>query len=272
MGKIRVNTIGDETAEKKQQEEAEKRRAAKRATKASEAHPETAAGTEGTPQTQSESKKQKNMVKKSSGKTKVRSPRYVTSRKLSDKNKLYPISEALDMLSSMQKAKFDETIELHINTNDKVNGNVVLPNGTGKQTRIAILAPASDPAGAEKLLKDIEAGKISFDILVATPDAMPKLAKVARVLGPKGLMPNPKNGTITPRPEEVAKKYEGGQMNFKTEAKANIVHVTVGKISFGKEKLTANIQTLLAAMDSSKIKNVYIKSTMSPSLKVNLSK
>src|SRR5207249_2833103 len=100
------------------------------------------------------------------------------------------------------------------------------------------------------------------------PDAMPKLAKVAKVLGPKGLMPNPKAGTVTPKPEELANKYAGGQIAFKTEAKSPIIHISVGKMSFGKDKLSENIQFLLTSIDRSKLKNAYIKSTMSPSLKL----
>ena len=99
---------------------------------------------------------------------------------------------------------------------------------------------------------------------------MPKLARVARVLGPKGLMPNPKNGTVTPKPEEAAKKFEGGQMNFKTEAKFPLLHLSVGKLSFGEQKLAENIKAAIAAVNSKKIKNVTLKSTMSPGLKLDL--
>jgi large subunit ribosomal protein L1 len=262
MGKIRVNTIGDEQAEAQQKVEAEKRRAAKKAEKTEE---KVEKGTE-TAETPEEPKKK--VMKKKVTVTKARSPRYSESSQLRDKSKMYSLSEALDVLEKMKRAKFDETVELHINTIDKLNGNVVLPNGTGKQTKVAILAPAKDSKAADELLKKIEAGKIEFDVLVATPDAMPRLAKVARVLGPKGLMPNPKNGTVTPRPEEVAEKFKGGQVNFKTEAKANVIHVVVGKMSFGKTKLSANISTLLGAVDSTKVKSLYLKSTMSPSLKL----
>lgn len=267
MGKVRVNVIGGE-AEEQQKVEAQKRREAKKAEKEAakaveepkEAKTETVVAAE-------QPKKEKKMVKKQT-KEKTRSPRYVASRKAVEKGKVYALPQALDLLSQMQKTKFDETVELHINTNDKVTGSIVLPHGNGKKTKVAILAPTKDPKAAEELLKEIESGKINFDVLVATPDAMPKLAKVARILGPRGLMPNPKTGTVTPRPEEVAKKYEGGQLNYKTEAKANVMHVAVGKASFGKEKLTENISAFLDAMDNSKVKTVFLKSTMSPSLKL----
>jgi large subunit ribosomal protein L1 len=106
-------------------------------------------------------------------------------------------------------------------------------------------------------------------VLIATPDAMPKLARVARFLGPRGLMPNPKNGTVTPKPDVVAKKYQGGQVNFKTEAKFPILHLTVGKISFGEKKLADNIKTAITAIQTKNIKNMTLKSTMSPGLKVD---
>lgn len=136
--------------------------------------------------------------------------------------------------------------------------------------RVVILAPGKDAAGTDALLKEIEAGKINFDILIATPDAMPRLAKVARVLGPKGLMPNPKNGTVTPNPEATAEKYAGGHMTFKTEAKAPVLHLAVGKLSFGKDKLEENIKAALKAVDSKNMKKITLKSTMSPAIRLSL--
>jgi len=289
MGKIRVNTIGDENLEQKQKKQAEKRRESKKTTKME--------GMEGSEEQKvpkepegeiirenqlsinenqkEQKKKTPSFTKVSAGKQKkakakkIRSSRYITSKKIVDRNKLYQVAEALEVLSRMQKAQFDETVELHINTLEKgVSGNVTLPHGTGKQTKVAIIAPAKDPKAADELLKQIEAGKIDFDVLLATPDAMPKLAKVAKILGPRGLMPNPKNGTISPNPEALAKKYEGGQMNYKTEAKSPIIHVSVGKMSFGKEKLSENISILFNSIEKEKMRNAYIKSTMSPSLKL----
>lgn len=262
MGKVRINTIGDETLEKKQQEEAEKRRAAKAAEKKATQTQTADASAE------PEEKEKKKVVKKKASGPKTRAPKYLENKKLVDKTKQYSLSEALTVLAEMKKASFDETVELHINTLEPISGNIVLPHGTGKQTKVAILAPLKDAASAEKLLKDIEAGKIDFDVLVATPDAMPKLAKVARILGPRGLMPNPKSGTVTAKPEEVAEKYKGGQMNYKTEAKAPVLHVVVGKVSFGKDKLSENVSAFLDALDKSKVKSVFLKSTMSPSLRL----
>lgn len=204
------------------------------------------------------------------GKAKERSEKYKTAAKQIEKNKSYSLAEALDLLDKTHLAKFDETVELHINTLGPVSGSTTLPHGTGKQVRVAILAPTTDPKAADDLLKEIESGKINFDILLATPDAMPKLAKVARILGPKGLMPNPKNGTVTPKPDEVAKQYAGGHMTFKTESKAPVLHVSVGKLSFGKEKLTENIKTLLKAVESKNMKTAVLKSTMSPAIRLQV--
>jgi len=217
--------------------------------------------------------KKKVVVKKAVAKKTVRSAKYAASVKLVDRSKQYSVKEALELVEKAHMAKFDETIELHINTNTTgVTGQVTLPHGTGKQTRVAILAPLKDAKAADELLKQIESGKIAFDVLVATPDAMPRLAKVARVLGPRGLMPNPKNGTVTPKPEEVAAKFAGGQMNFKTEAKAPIIHLSVGKLSFGHDKLSENIASALKAIKMENIKKVVVKSTMSPAVRLQLGK
>jgi large subunit ribosomal protein L1 len=198
------------------------------------------------------------------------SPSYTKVASLVDKNKKYKLAEALELLEKLKRVKFDETVELHVNTHEKgVSGSFTLPHGTGKQTRVLIANQTEDPQGVEDLIKKIEAGQIEFDVLIATPDAMPKLAKVARVLGPRGLMPNPKNGTVTPKPLEAAKVFEGGQMNFKTESKFPLLHLTVGKASFGDKKLTENIKVVIAAVKTKNIKALTLKSTMSPGLKID---
>ena len=169
----------------------------------------------------------------------------------------------------MKRTKFDETVELHINTIEKgISGSLTLPHGTGKSTRVVIANATTDPNGVDELVKIIETGKIDFDVLIATPDSMSKLARVARVLGPRGLMPNPKSGTVTPKPEEIAKKFEGGQFNFKTESKFPILHLAVGKLSFGDEKLSDNIKTAVKAVKSKNIISMTLKSTMSPGIKI----
>lgn len=276
MGKVRAKTLGNEEQELKEKQEAEARRLAKieaekAAGQAKKVEETAEVASEETPQEEVKVEDKPVAPKKkvqSNTKGRQRSAKYKAAVAQVEKNKQYSLAEALELVEKTHMAKFDETVELHINTTGSVNGSVTLPHGTGKSTRVAILNPNKDAAGADALLKEIEAGKINFDILVATPDAMPRLAKVARILGPKGLMPNPKNGTVTPNPEAAAEKYAGGHMTFKTEAKAPVLHLAVGKLSFGAGKLTDNIKAALKAVDSKNIKKVFLKSTMSPSVKI----
>ncbi len=283
MGKIRVKAFGDEAEEKKQKEKLDRKKEAKKTVKAPgmkggervvsvgpteeelEALEEKSSSAEAPASQRGESegqvKKQKKQTKNQ--KKAFHSQKYITMAQSFDKTKNYALSEALELLEKLQRKSFDETVELHINTlSAGVSGNVVLPNGTGKKTRVAV---AND-----NLIAEIEKGIINFDILLATPDLMPKLARVAKVLGPRGLMPNPKNGTITQNPEEVVKKYEGGQISFKTEAKSPIMHLTVGKMSFGAKKLTENIESMLKAVKKTNIANATLKSTMSPGIKLKI--
>ncbi|HUQ85817.1 MAG TPA: hypothetical protein VM077_05830 [Candidatus Limnocylindrales bacterium] len=285
MGKIRVKTIGIEEDEKKEKKEAKARAEAKRieAAKKQGAAEKEAKETNDSSKS-AETTKDKNDVaegekkakktKKEKFSTKKANPhstKYITVAKLIDKNKTYKLTEALVILPKLKTAKFDETVELHINTHEKgVSGNLTLPHGTGKKAKIEIADHASDAKHVEELVKKIEGGNIDFDILIATPETMVHLAKVARYLGPRGLMPNPKNGTVSPKPLEAIKKFEGGQINFKTEAKASIIHLSVGKLSFDEKKLNENIKAVLQAVQSKNIKNVTLKSTMSPGIKITI--
>ena len=269
MGKIRIKTIGDEEAEKKQKEEERKKREAKIAEAKKAAEDKKAAQTTDEPveATTADKAEEKSAKKEKTYQPKVKSEKHSKNYKevatLVDRTKTYKISEALQVLPKLKRAKFDETVELHLNTTGTgISGQVNLPHGTGKKIRVAI---ASD-----ELIANVEKGIIDFDILIAEPSMMPKLAKVARFLGPRGLMPNPKNGTISPKPEEAAKKYEGGAVNYKTEAKFPILHLTVGKVSFGEEKLSENIKTLIGAVKTSNIKNATLKSTMSPGIRIDV--
>ncbi len=267
MGKIRVKAFGDEAEEKKQKEKLDRKKEAKKTEKRVEAEaeekavePETEVKEEKIEAPEPKPRKKEKFQKKQKA---FRSTQYFALVKQVDTSKNYSLSEALELLEKLQRNKFDETVELHINTvSTGIFGNVTLPHGTGKKTRVAI---ANDT-----LIAEIEKGIINFDILVAQPEIMGKLAKVAKVLGPRGLMPNPKNGTITQNPEEVVKKYEGGQISFKTEAKSPIMHLTVGKMSFGVKKLTENIESMLKAVKKSNIANTTLKSTMSPGIKIKI--
>jgi large subunit ribosomal protein L1 len=282
MGKIRVKTLGNEEAEKKQKEQTKKKSENKKLVKGAKGGErivsvgpseeelaqlsvsenlsdsvvaiETSNKKTATTETQKKEKHRKE---------RVRSKNYQAIAKIVDKTKKYSLSDALDLISKLKRAKFDETVELHINTIEKgISGNVTLPYGTGKKIRVAI--------ADDEIIAKVEKGKIDFDILLSEPSFMPKLARVAKFLGPRGLMPNPKNGTISTDPKTLAKKYEGGQISFKTEAKSPIIHLTVGKVSFGEKKLSDNIKTMIEAIKKEKIRNVTLKSTMSPGIKLDL--
>ena len=261
MGKIRVKSFGDQEAEAKDAKLAQKRadaKAAKKQEQSTEVTTESAS-----PVVEAPAKEKKQKYTATSKNQRHQSPKYKEAAKLVEKSKNYKVTEALELLPKLTVAKFDETVELHINTSSTgITGSMTLPHGTGKQTRVAI--------ADDSLIAEIEAGNITFDVLVAEPQMMPKLAKVARILGPRGLMPNPKNGTVTPKPEEVAKKFEGGQINYKTEAKFPLLHLTVGKVSFGTDKLQANIKVAIQSVQTKNIKNVTLKSTMSPGLKLDV--
>ena len=266
MGKIRVKTFGDEELDKKQKEKAEAKKGAKKLEKKLEAEkvkleePLKEPAEEKTAVKEPKKEKKKKFLKQQKA---FRSTKYLSLTEQIDKNKEYSLPDALELLQKLQRGKFDETVELHINTlTTGVSGNVTLPHGSGKKTRVSVVSDA--------LIAEIEKGIINFDILIAEPVMMAKLAKVAKILGPKGLMPNPKNGTITEKVEELIKKYEGGQISFKTEGKSPILHLTAGKISFGAKKLEENIESLIKAVKKSNIVNATLKSTMSPGLKLKI--
>ena len=212
-----------------------------------------------------------------------------------DRLKAYSIEEALKLLASMPAAKFDESVDVALNLgvdpkyNDQmVRGVVALPHGNGKTVRVAVFAKGqaaedakaagADIVGLEDLIAQVEAGNINFDRVIATPDTMAQLGKIARILGPKGLMPNPKLGTVTPNAAKAVKDVKGGLIEFKVE-KAGIIHAGVGKRSFEGSKLAANVKALVEAVKAAKptgAKGVYmlklsISSSMSPSVRIDLS-
>jgi len=218
--------------------------------------------------------------------------KYRELAKLIEKDKEYSLAEAVDLAIKTSPVKFDATLELHVNLNvdpkqadQNIRDILVLPHGTGKTVRVAVLADVEDAAAAKKagadiagmddLLKEIEKGVINFDTLVATPAMMPKLGKYARVLGPKGLMPNPKSGTVTADVAKAVKQAKAGQLEYRVDS-TGIVHLGAGKVSFGADKLTENVQTVFASIKGNKpssIKGVYVKrisitTTMGPSVKV----
>lgn len=260
MGKIRTRTIGVEEVEKEQKTEQKKRSQEKKVTKKADVAVVTEAPVE-TPKVEKKTSKVKKEVVVSKV---VRGKKYAHAATQVDPKKNYSLQEAVKILKSIKYTSFDESVELHMNvTEEGLKGEIALPHSIGKTVRVAIVD--------DKLLDQLANGKIEFDILVTHPSFMPKLARFAKVLGPKGLMPNPKAGTISPKPEEVAKKFEGGLMKWKGEAKFPLVHQMIGKLSADDKNLVENAEAFIAAVGSSKIKSVFIKSTMSPSLQVSLS-
>jgi len=209
-----------------------------------------------------------------------------------DKTKVYTVAEAMDMLNELKSAKFDETVEVALNLNvdprhadQMIRGSVVLPNGTGKTVRVAVFAKdvkadearaaGADLVGSDDLIEQIQAGNINFDMVISTPDMMGVLGKVARVLGPKGLMPNPKTGTVTMDVTQAVTNAKNGQVNFRVDKKGNI-HAGIGKVSFDKAKIQENFKAFVETINKAKpaaskgryIKNVAISLTMSPSIKL----
>lgn len=192
-----------------------------------------------------------------------KSKRYLEAKAKIDKNKLYPLTEAIKLLKEVSKVKFDPSVEFHaVLTVEKLSGELELPHGTGKTVKVEIATDAT--------LTKLNDNLIDFDILVAEPKMMPKLAKYAKMLGPKGLMPNPKTNTISDKPEELKKKLEGGAMRYKSEPKAPLIHLNIGKLSFKDEQLLANIETVLQTLQVKNIKLAYLCSSMSPSIKLQL--
>lgn len=206
----------------------------------------------------------KKQVKKTKVK-KVRSKRYQALLKKIDRSKLHSPKKAVELLLKITKSKIDETVELHVSTlKDKVTGEVKLPHGTGKSQKIVVFN--------DKVLKLLEKGKIEFDMLIAKPTDMPKLAKFAKILGPKGLFPNPKNGTISNNPDKTVKELSAGKTHFKTEPNFPLIHFTLGKISFGEKELLENLNSFLKTLGSRNIKKATLTSTRSPGIKLSLNK
>lgn len=207
-----------------------------------------------------------------------------------DASKMYSLAEAIDAIKELKSAKFDETVEIALRLNvdprhadQMVRGSVVLPAGTGKTVRVAVIAKdakadeakaaGADIVGSDELVEDIQKGIMNFDVLIATPNLMGLVGKVGRILGPKGLMPNPKTGTVTMDVAQAVNNAKSGQVNFRVDKQGNI-HAGLGKVSFSKEQLNENISTFIKAINKQKpaaAKGRYIKSaalslTMSPSV------
>ena len=222
-----------------------------------------------------------------------RGKKYVEAAKAIDRATLYDTDEAVALVKKVAVAKFDETIEAHIRTgcdgrhaDQQIRGAVVLPHGTGKQVRVLVfaknakadeaLAAGAEFVGAEELVPKIQGGWFDFDVVVATPDMMGVVGRLGRVLGPKGLMPNPKAGTVTMDVTKAINDIKAGKIEYRLD-KTNIIHVPIGKASFTEEQLADNFQTLIdainkvrpAAVKGQYLKSVTLTSTMGPGVKIN---
>ncbi len=223
-----------------------------------------------------------------------RGKRYVEAAKLVDSTKQYEVKEAMELIEKFPKAKFDETVELHVklgvdskHADQQVRGTVVLPNGTGKTLRVLVFAKGdkakeaeqagADFVGAEELIPKIEKENwFEYDVIVATPDMMGVVGRLGKVLGPKGLMPNPKSGTVTMDVTKAISEIKSGKVEYRLD-KTNIIHLGFGKLSFGVDKLVENYETVMEAIIKAKpaaakgqyIKSVAITTTMGPSVYIN---
>jgi len=223
--------------------------------------------------------------------------KYVDSAKLIDRTKFYDADEALDLVVKTSTAKFDETVEVHVklgvdsrHADQQVRGAIVLPNGTGKNVKVLAVCKGdnvklaqeagADFVGAEEMTQRIQSeGWMDFDVLITTPDMMGLVGRLGKILGPRGLMPNPKAGTVTPDIAKAVKEAKAGKIEYRLD-KTNIIHCPIGKSSFGKEKLVENFNTLLEAIVKAKpaaakgqyIKSCAVTSTMGPGVRINPNK
>ncbi|OIP73982.1 MAG: hypothetical protein AUK08_01840 [Candidatus Pacebacteria bacterium CG2_30_36_39] len=195
-------------------------------------------------------------------KVRVHSKKYAAVKSKVDKTKKYDLLAAVELVKKLSYTSFDGTITAELAVKEEgITVEVIMPHQAGKTKKVVIVD--------DKVLADIEAGTIDFDILVSSPQFMPKLAKFARVLGPKGLMPNPKNGTLTPNPERAVKELSAGKQMIKAERKAPLMHVNVGKVSLDSKKIVENVEALLKALKG-KVVRMALSASMSPGVKVEI--
>lgn len=235
--------------------------------------------------------KPKIIAKPAKSRLERRSKNYRKASEKIDKSKTYSLEEALKLAKASSTVKFDASVEMHVNlgvdprhSDQNVRDNVTLPSGSGKKVKVAVLtedtaaakAAGADLIGMEELLADIEKGKLNFDILITTPQLMPKLGKYARILGPRGLMPNPKSGTVTTDLAKAINEAKAGRVEYRVDS-SGIVHLAIGKVSFTEKQLLDNAEAVLTSLKNNKpasvkgtyLKTVHITTTMGPSVRLD---
>ncbi len=280
--------IEKEEAEEKENAEPKVAKAGKRSAKALKEAEEKAAkeGRKATKVEDEEAPKPKKPVTPTRSRLERRGKNYQEAAKAIEKDKTYSLEEAVALAIKTSKVKFDATIEVHIRLNvdprhadQNIRDNLVLPAGTGKKIRVAVFAdeavPGADVSGIEKITKDLEKGNLDFDTLIATPTNMPKLGKYARVLGPRGLMPNPKSGTVTTDLAKAVEQAKAGRVEYRVDS-TGIVHIGAGKVSFKPADIEANLRAVLASIKNNKpasvkgiyVHSIYLTTSMGPSIPV----
>lgn len=298
IAEIEAAIKGVPKAEEAPQEDTETKapvaKAGKRSAKAVKEAEEKEAKEERKTQEEAEASKPKVIIKVRS-KLERRGKKYQAAAKLIEKDKTYGTKDALELATKTSIAKFDATVELHVrlgvdprHADQNIRASLVLPEGTGKVVKVAVFGDAEDikkakAAGAdiaagEELLQQLDKGQFDFDVLIATPTVMAKLGKYARVLGPKGLMPSPKSGTVTKDVAKAVKEAKGGKVEYRVDSNG-IVHIGVGKVSFGADKLESNATVIFASIKASKpasvkgnyVQSIYVTTSMGPSIKIDTS-
>lgn len=287
-----VETAVVETPEKEQKAKAGKRSA--KAVKEQEAKVEKEERKQKAQDEPKEEEVTKSKKKVTRSRLERRGKNYRKAVQQIDKSKTYALADALGLIVKTSTVKFDASVELHINLNvdprhadQNVRDTVVLPAGTGKTIKIAVFAEPNDATAAKKagadvtgidnILADLDKGVLDFDVLISTPALMPRLGKYAKVLGPKGLMPNPKSGTVTPDVARAVEEAKAGRVEYRVDS-TGIIHLAVGKVSFGDKKLLDNAQAVIANLRSNKpasvkgtfIKSMHLTTTMGPSISIDL--
>jgi large subunit ribosomal protein L1 len=228
-------------------------------------------------ETAKEPKETKAKEKASEKKGKTHGAKYLEAKEKVEHNKPYAIDEAIELAKKVSYSKFEGTLELHINTNSKnLRGLVSLPHAAGKKLKIIAFGKGAEESGAdivgdEKALADIEKGRTGFDVIVTSPEWMPRLARAAKVLGPRGLMPNPKNGTISTDLKKAVTEIQSGKVEYKTQKDSQVIHLSIGKVSQPTDQINQNIKILLNSIGKTKVKKAILAPTMGPAVKVDLS-